>query len=391
MGIGLGLLVIVGVIYLPYAFFTYSSHAVVSARIVTLTTPIDGVVSKAPQLPGTELHEGDVIAEFVNTTVDRSTLGELKVEKASLEERLEALNKEKSNLLKMKEQLDESKNVYLNSRAARLELDIERAKKRHEELVDTVTENARLLNRKKHLFEKGNVSVSSLDTTFFTTERATKAAEQAKLELERLVTELEMVRKGVFINQDGRTEVTYQDQRIDEINIRVTEIDSRILEVSTRLKAIKERIKLEEDRLSGLEKREIRAPAFSVVLRSYVMDGTHVDEKTKIVDIIDCTKVYVDMTIHEGYFERIKIGERAKIKLRGSTEFIYGTVTHIRGGAAFAEPEKNLAGVAPIRKPHEMQVLIQIDPEDLYNTASDFCHVGRTGEVSFEGLRTKIM
>lgn len=388
LGIGIGLLAIVGAIYLPYAFFTYSSTAVVSARIITLTTPIDGIVARAPPPPGTEVQAGEVIAKFVNTTVDRSTLSELKVEKASLEERITSLEQEKKNLLSIKSELEESKKIYLDSQAERLEYDIQRAKKRYEELLDSVTENSRLLNRKKHLFGKGDVSLSSLDTTFFSAERAIKVAEQAKLDWDRMVKELNVLRKGIFINQDGRAEVVYQDQRNDEIRIRLEEIESRLLESRTRLKAIEERIKIEATRLSGFESREIRASDFSVILRSYVMEGTHVDEKTKVVDVIDCTKVFVDMTIHEGYFEKIKIGERVSIKLRGSPKHLHGTVSHIRGGATFAEPEKNLAGVAPIRKPHEMQVLIQIDQEDLYNSASDFCHVGRTGEVSFKSIRS---
>lgn len=391
LGVGIALFVIVAVIYLPYALFTYSSNAVVSARIVTLTTPIDGIVAQAPPPPGTEVRAGDVIAKFVNTTVDRSTLSELKVEKASLEERIASIKKEKENLILMKAELEESKKIYLASRAERLEYDIQRAKKRHEELLDSVTENSRLLNRKKHLFNKGNVSVSSLDTTFFSTERSSKAAEQAKLDMDRMVSELNFLRKGIFINQDGRSEVVYQDQRADEIRIRVEEIDSRILESETRLKAIEERIKIETSRLAGFESREIKATDFSVILRSYVMEGSHIDEKTKVVDVIDCTKVYVDMTIHEGYFEKIQVGEKVSVKLRGSPKKLKGTVSHVRGGATFAEPEKNLAGVSPIRKPHEMQVLIQIDPEGLYDTASDFCHVGRTGEVSFEGMRGSMM
>ncbi len=390
LAFGIGLLCVVAAIYLPYLFFTYSSNAVVSARIVTLTTPIDGIVTKAPPPIGTELHEGDIIAEFVNTTVDRSTVGQLNVEKESLKERIDSLEEEKTNLIKLKEELEESKKSHLSSRAERLEYDIKRVEKRHQELIDSVTEASRLLNRKKELYKKGTISVSSLDSTFFTAERATKVADQAKLELDRLVVELNFIRKGIFINQDGRSEVTYQDQRIDEIRIRVADIDSRINEYTTRIQVISERIQIETDRLNGLEKRDIRASEFSVVLRSYVMPGTHIDEKTKVVDVIDCSKVFIDMTIHEGYFEKIKIGERVKVKLRGGTKPIHGMITHIRGGAVFAEPEKSVAGVAPIRRPHEMQVIIEIDKEDLYESAADFCHVGRTGEVTFEGMRGRL-
>lgn len=388
LAFGIGILAIIIVIYFPYLFFTYSSNAVVSARIITLTTPIDGIVSKAPPMAGTELHQGDVIAEFINTTVDRSTVGQLQVEKTSLEERVESLIKEKESLLKLKTELDESKKNFLASREERINYDIKRSEKRHQELIASVNENQRLLTRKKELNKKGVLSTSSLDETFFLADRSTKAADQAKLEMERLIVELNDVKKGIFINQDGRSEVTYQDQRIDEIYIRITDIDSRINEYKARITALNERLRIEKDRLSGLEKSDIRAPEFSVVLRSHVLQGTHIDEKTKVVDIIDCSKVFIDMTIHEGYFEKIKMGERVTVKLRGGLKPIHGKVSSVRGGAVFAEPEKAIAGVVPIRRPHEMQVIIEIDKEDLYESASDFCHVGRSGEVSFDKIKT---
>lgn len=387
---GIGLLLLIGVVYLPYLFFTYSSNAVVSARIITLTTPIDGIVSKSPPAIGTELHQGDVIAEFINTTVDRSGLSELKVEQASLIERVESLEREQSDLGHMKEDLQKSKQDFIDSRVDRIDFEIKDAEQRYEARQESIKENSRLLNRKKELHKKGNVSTSSLDNTFYTNERAIKEAESAKLEKERLEREREYVQKGIFINKDGRSEVVYQEQRIDEINIRLGDIQSRINEYSARISANKKRIQTMSDALEGKERRIIRAPGFSVVLRSHVMQGTQVDEKVKIVDLIDCTKVYIDMTIHEGYFEKIKIGERATIKLRGSSRIIHGKVTHLRGGSVFAEPEKSVAGVSPVRRPHEMQVIIEIDREDLYESASDFCHVGRTGEVTFDRTKLKV-
>lgn len=387
ISVGIGLLIIVGVIYIPYALFTYSSHAVVSARIVTLTTPIDGMVAKAPPPAGTELHAGDVIAKFVNTTVDRSTVGQLNVEKASLERLIQGLNQQKINLNKFVKELEGNKIKYTDARKSQSNYEIDQAKKRYEELLASVSENSRLLNRRQHLYKSGNMSVTNLDNTFFSTERATKSAEQAKTEWDRLMAERKNLDNDIFVNQDGRSEVIYHDQRRDEIRISIEEIDARLGENESRLVAINERIRIEESRLSGLEAREIVASGNSVILHSYIMEGSHVDEKTKIVDIIDCSKVFVDATINGMYFEKIKIGERVDVTLEGTPKKLHGTVIHLRGGATFAEPEKNIAGVAPLRRPHEMQVLIQIDPDDLYNTAQDYCYVGRTAEVIFNGMR----
>lgn len=384
LAFGLGLLAILATIYMPYLFFTYSTSAVVSARIVTLTTPIDGIMSKAPPLPGKELYQGDVIFEVVNTTVDKKGLSELLIDQKTLEKSVETKEKEKETLIAMRIALEKSKQEFLKSRIERVVYDIEEAKKHYQELQTTALEEARRLERRQSLYKKKNASVSQLDDAFFAHERTKKSVEQAKLNMERLEVEREQIKKGIFINQDGRTEVVYQDQRIDEINIRLLELESTIQADKGRLNAINERIKIEQSRIDGLSRRAIRASAFSVVMRSYVMQGAQVDEKAKVVDIIDCSKVYIDMTLHEGYFDKIKIGSRVDVKLRGQANKIHGTITNIRGGSILAEPDENVAGVAQKRRPHEMQVIIEIDKEDLYESAADLCHVGRTGEVTFQ-------
>lgn len=388
LAFGLGLLIILGIVYLPYLFFTYSSSAVVSARIITLTTPIDGIIAKAPPLPGQEMYQGDVIFQVINTTVDRSAKGELDIEHSSLKERIENTQKEKATLIEMRTSLENSKKEYLKSRIERVHYEIEEAKKRYQELEASAIEEARRLDRRQSLYKKKNASVAALDEAFFSHKRTKKAAEQAKINIDRLNLELEQLNQGIFINEDGRSEVVYQDQRIDEINIRLAEIESRLHADQGRLTAVEKYTDIENSRIDGLSKRTIRASDFSVVMRSYVMQGAQVDEKTKVVDIIDCSKIYIDMTLHEGYFEKVKIGSRVEVKLRGQAKVLHGTVAHVRGGSVLAEPDKNVAGVAPKRRPHEMQVIIEIDKEDLYESAADLCHVGRTGEVTFEGLRS---
>ncbi|MBI1954733.1 MAG: hypothetical protein HYS39_03910 [Proteobacteria bacterium] len=289
--IGLVFLVLVGMVYLPHLLFTMSVSAIINARTITLTTPIDGYLKGGPPMIGTELQKGERIAVIENPTVDRSTVEGLETDYNSLNERIKALYQEKETLLLLKSQLELSVKQYQDSIENRLIVDIKRAEARHQELINSVQENKRNLTRKDSLFKKGNIAASSLDNAYFATERSEKAAEQAKLELDRLMSELHSIRQGVFINRDGRSEVPYQRQRIDEIEIRLSNVDTRIHEHKARLESLKKRLEFEQDRFKRQERHEMVAPNFSVIWRTFAMEGTHLNAKYPVLELLDCANV----------------------------------------------------------------------------------------------------
>lgn len=385
ISIGLFILAIILVIYIPKLFFTYSINAVVSAKIMRIGSPIDGVLTKAPPPIGTELRKDEIIGKVENPTLDKSTLEELKTEQKSLTANIKAMQEEKNILEKMKQRLQENQNLYKENKIKRLLIDISRYEIKHQELLDSVKQNSIRLNRQEILKNEGIVSQSRVETAFLSKDRAIKAALQVKIEIDRLKSELEAVKNNVYINTDGQSEVMYQEQRMDDIIIRQSDIDSKIRKDTGKLEFVTKRLALEEKRIEQLSSAIVKAPGYSVIWRSQLAEGGYIGAKTPIVDLIDCTKVFIEMTVDERYFDNIKPGDKVKIKLIGSNKKIKGYVSNIRGGALAREIAHSSAGATPVRRDRESQVFINLEEKELEKSTGDFCHVGRNASVVFKG------
>jgi len=381
------ILLMISFVYLPHLFYTYSITAIVSAPVISVTSPIEGILKDAPPVMGTELKAGDVVGVVENLRFDRWRFDDMSTEMRSIQEKISALKQEKEKLDRIKVDLVKSFQTYTSSLEERLKIDIERAQEALKERGDTISESKAEYLRKSKLFKKGVVAENQADSAFFNAERATKSAQQNKLDVERLKAQLKSLQQGIFINTDGRTDVPYQQQRIDDITMRQHDLDSKIQEAEIRETALKKAVALEEERFKKMSEAVVKAPFNGVTWRVFSAKGAHVDTTKPLVEMVDCSKVFVDASIHERYFNKVKPGDTATIKLVGENRTLKGTVQSVRGGSLSESSTAFLAGATQILRPHEMQVMISVDEKEVDKHKGDFCFMGRTGEVSFDKMR----
>ncbi len=383
IGIGVGIVVLILFVYVPRFIFTYSVNAVVSARQFTVTAPIPGMVKQGPPLIGAELYKGETIVTLENPTVDRVKLEQLIIEENGHAERVSALEQEVQSLTKLKEQIGLSRDMYFNSLKERTSLELRKSEQRQRELLATLYENRAELKRKEHLVQAGHVSRSVYDNSKYDYDRAAQAVDQAESEIKNLLAKLKALNEGVYVNTDGRTDAPYHIQRYDEISIRQADIESKIREFKIKLEAIRATRVGEEKRINELSKHAVESPVNGAIWRVFVAQGSYVDINMPIVEMIDCSNVYVNVSLPERLFEKISPGQKARIRLSGSSEQIIGEVTSIRGGAVDPKTAGFMVGLSQINRQREMEVLVRINEGDLKQEKGDFCHVGRTGEVTF--------
>lgn len=381
------ILLIISFVYLPHLFYTYSITAIVSAPVISITSPIEGILKDAPPVMGTELKAGDVVGVVENLRFDRWRLDDMYTEMKSIQEKSSAMKQEKEKLEHVKVDLIKSFKTYTSSLEERLKIDIERAQEYLKERGDTISESKAEYLRKSKLFKRGVVAENQADSAFFNAERATKSAQQTKLDVERLKAQLKSLQQGIFINIDGRTDVPYQQQRIDDITMRQHDLDSKIQEAEIREAVLKKSVALEEERFKKMSEAVVKAPFNGVTWRVFSAKGAHVDTTRPLVEMVDCSKVFVDTSIHERYFNKVKPGDTATIKLVGENRILKGTVQSVRGGSLSESSTAFLAGATQILRPHEMQVMISVDEKEVDKHKGDFCFMGRTGEVSFDKMR----
>ena len=381
------ILLIISFVYLPHLFYTYSITAIVSAPVISITSPIEGILKDAPPVMGTEIKAGEVVGIVENHRFDRWRLDDMSTEMKGVQEKINAMKQEKEKLDLVKVDLLKSFKSYTASLEERLKIDIKRAQEYLGERGDTISESKAEYLRKSKLYKKGVVAENQADTAFFNAERATKGAQQTKFDIDRLQAQLKSLQNGIFINTDGRTDVPYQQQRIDDITMRQHDLDSKIREAEIREGSIKKAVALEEERFKKMSEAVVKAPFNGVTWRVFSAKGAHVDTTKPLVEMVDCSKVFVDASIHERYFNKVKPGDTASIKLVGENRVLKGKVQSVRGGSLSESSTAHLAGATQILRPHEMQVMISIDEKEVENNTNDFCFMGRTGEVSFDKIR----
>ena len=379
----LGLLLFV---YLPRLFYTYSINAAVSARTVQIVAPIPGEITFDLPLFGQEVKKGQEIASFSNPTVDKVKLEQLSIDQKYYKERITASETEIKKNQELFGELAKSWKTYLNSMEQRTILTLNKAEDRQQQLLASLDMAWRDYNRKKDLADRGFVSRSEFDTSKSRYQEAQEAVDQAENDIRTYLSQVEAIRQGVSVNTDGRSDYPGQKQKMDDIQMKINDISSRIDEYKVKLTNIADVKKAEEARITLLANRNIKSPVNGAVWRLFSAKGTFVEQNTPIMEILDCSNVFVDVALPERLFEKIKPGQKAYIKLNGSSTEVEGEVSYVRGGSIDPRVAGLMVGLPNVQRQREIQVLVKFNEESLKQVPGDFCHVGRTGQVRFEGL-----
>jgi len=104
------------------------------------------------------------------------------------------------------------------------------------------------------------------------------------------IAKLKSLQEGIFINVDGRTEVAYQKQRMDDISMRQHDLDSKIKEATIREESLKKAVALEEVRYKRMSEATVMSPFNGVAWRVFSSKGTHVDTTRPLLELVDLFK-----------------------------------------------------------------------------------------------------
>jgi multidrug resistance efflux pump len=179
------------------------------------------------------------------------------------------------------------------------------------------------------------------------------------------------------------SDVPYSRQRLDEIAIRLSSLHNDEGALLAAIEEIEAKYTAEKARVAVLSREELTVPVTGVVWRSWLAPGAAVIHGTPLLEVIDCTRVYVEATTRERFFESLAPGRRVRVRLEGSGADIQGTIRSIVGpGAPLATP----ANVSVINHPNrtEAQLIVDIDRGALPATAGNTCNVGRSAKVYFD-------
>jgi multidrug resistance efflux pump len=376
----IGLVIIAAVGYLPVRALlqTTSTEAILNARLITLRAPIEGEVGTGLNglVVGTQLDQGAPLVKIDNMRADRGRLddlrrliGQLEGERAAFVTRNQNLSALHGELADQTQSFKEARERQLDARIAELRSEIAGA-------TANKAEAERALARATPLAESGTISTAGFekvkrDVTVTTETETALRHRLAGVEVERAA-----LARGVFVG-DSYNDQPRSSQRADEIAQRLSEVAADIRERDVRLAALRTELADETRRYEALARADLTAPVRGSVWEVLTAPGETVVRGQELVRLLDCSGLVVTATVGETAYNRLKIGDPARFRLRGESADHKGRIIGLTGVAA-APANLAIQPAALAKEPYRVTVLLP----DMARGGQ--CDVGRTGRVTFE-------
>ena len=389
--IGAGLLGLPAWFWMPGLWTITSAQAVVNAHVITLTSPIEGVVTMPPPPLGHLVAQGSELLQIDSPLVDAGKIEDLKTELASLAGRVAAVRQHRARTEALKKELLISFKNYQDSMVRRVEHELDEAKSEAEAADAALRQRVSEENEEQARTRRGLGSLRELNLARFTAEIASKNAARAATAVTRLADQLESIKRGVFTGPgDSRNDVPYSRQRIHELTVQELDDDARIQESQARINQLQTEIESTTKRATARSTYQLRAPIDGIMWRHFVVQDSSVGLQTKLVQLIIASSVFIDATLNEKYADDVKPGDKVMIRLIGSDVETPGTLKCILGADVHGEDE-TLATEPPKASKHEVHVVIEFARP--ISAASDFnqSFVGRRAEVRFPAITGSVL
>lgn len=382
--IGVGVLLLgAGIVaILPGMTGHTSLDGTVNARFTAITAPIDGTVDVTPPRAGTALGVGDRLLTIRNERVNRAVAASLLAELETARRRLDATDVQRGQLVRLRDDLTQRLEEFRAASIRNLEQEIAVVRERiGMNAAQRVAADSEL-QRRETLGVSGIVAGSAVEQARAAQITSAATGRVAQADLQRLTQQLEAVRRGIFTG-DGRNDVPYSRQRQDEVLIQLAELDARVRESEARVTQLEKQLAQETNSIQRLEAAVVTMPFDGVVWRNNVVAGSNVIAGNELLQILDCSDLFVDILVSEVDYDEIFPGRQAQVRLLGRDVALDGEVTSVRGSAAVIE-ERTLAATPPQSRERSARIRIALPVSQMNRDYGNYCQVGRSVQVRFE-------
>lgn len=366
----------------PYVTNYVSSQAVVNAPLNTVLSPIPGRITRRSPAAGTGVAKGAPLVSVEMKEQDRRYLEQLRARRTQLGQSATAIAAEEARLADLQQEMAGRIRDYSAGIVARLAAETREAEAAVASARAARDNTAATLKRTRELFARGHASSTQADAD-------TAAFAEAEAEVDRLAARLDRIRieadaaaAGTFV-QEGWNDVPYSQQRLDGIVLRRAELATELGRIEAERAALGPQIELERDLAARQEVFRPVAPSAGVIWKESGPVGETVVPGDVLVQMVDCTARFVEVTLPERYFGSIRPGETAEVRLKGGGAAVSARVSAVLGaGAKFDHPR--LAAAVAEAGSDQLRVLVSLAGAAIDGEPGNFCQVGRTAEVRFQ-------
>jgi multidrug resistance efflux pump len=291
------LLLAAGVVALLPTLTGYTSlDGTVNAPIGIISAPIEGVVTNNPPKIGTFIPAGDDLLGIRNDRIVRTAEAQIEADLTAAKQRLQALREQISKLTELNKELQSRLQEFQQASIRNVTQEI--AVRQHR--ISTAAAQQKSadadLVRKQTLGTTGIVAGSSVEQARAASVTAQNEGNIAREELERLNQQLDALKRGVFVGE-GRNDVPYSQQRMDEVTIQLAEVQFRARDLEARIVQLDAQLEQERTRNRTLRYAMVRMPFDGVIWRTNVVEGSNVIAGVELAQALDCQDLFVDILV----------------------------------------------------------------------------------------------
>lgn len=389
--IGLGFLGLPAWFFTPGIWTITSTQAIVNAELVTLTSPIEGVVTHEPPPLGQFVTKGSSLLQIQGLTADHKYLDGLKAEAATAASRIAAIKDHRAKTESLKHELETGFGKYKDSMVQRLTHELAEAKSEADAAEVMLRQRESEENEETAIARRSMGSQRELNQARFTTEVARRNLERARTAVARLADQLESMKMGVFTGPgDSRNDVPYSRQKIDDLTVGQLADDERIQEERARLAQLEHQIQTESSLAQRRSGYDLKAPGDGIVWRHHVTSDSSVTPQSSLLQLLLASSIFVDASLPEKFADDIGPGDKVMVRPMGSNLEVRGTVRYLIGEDA-REKDDTLAARTPELGRHEVHVIIDLEQDFAGSPDFNQCFIGRRVEVRFPGITRSLL
>lgn len=367
-------------VMIPAIFNSYGDNAVINSRVVSVHSPIEGVVKNFNLKPGDKVRDNQSVMFLTNLRINESFVHELEVERNSLQSRVDGYNKHLNELINLKNSLQQRTGQTKKFVSSHVDLELAKAKQQMLAQEAVVAERALYAQRVIPLEASGAMAKHEVDAARYSLIENENKLNALKLRVKELETEKSAVSNNVNIGE-GRNDVPYSRQKLDEVIVIISDYKTRLFEQETRIAEIDKQIAIERKRLTMAKNADILSPLDGIIWKQYVSNGSEVVIGTELIQIVDCKNLFIEVGVSENSLQGLDIGSTVKYRLIGSNDWKEGTV-YQKTGTANKKQDVTLAALLDAGKSESARIFIKFNPEDVKASENNFCNIGRKVEVS---------
>ncbi|MCA0921990.1 HlyD family efflux transporter periplasmic adaptor subunit [Pseudooceanicola nanhaiensis] len=356
-----------------------------NAPLVSVNAPFDGIVEVPSLGPARAVQTGDAIVELRKDRGQNGAVRALDSELETISGEIVALQMQRERLQMLSHQLKERRDAQIEARVAWYKVRLQEAQADVHSAEGALTRAEAAADRAQRLQERGRMAESDAIEAQADLAEARAALEREKAVVERMRIEQSYLADGDVIDL-STNDIERVDYRIDELALRDADLDSQLLARQSRRAALKREIDALEVETLRNERFRPLAAAEGVIWESSGQQTATVSTGEQVVQLLDCSRRFLEFILPERYFEAITPGTPVSVQLKGSDETFEAEISAVYGGGA--RPNLKMQAAQPrLDNRDGLRVIVRMPPVDVsdVNVARGFCDVGRSAEVRFQG------